>query len=204
MKSESKPVRNVVRHGDETTAGGSVIAPGSNHTVFGKQIALEGDSVSCPACNSTGLIKSVAPKAENYHDGRRYAFGGDLCMCLCATPPRLIATCPQWTVSSFKTPIAQTPDAADWLIFAGHTPHEHGLAFDRFVALKDKAGNPLANASYKITLATGHTFVGTTDAAGHTEKVFSNADHTATIEAPYYGNTDDTTHTPHGSDTCGC
>lgn len=105
--------RKIVRHGDRTTAGGTVQAPGSNHTVIGKQIANVHCTVECPACNRTGTIQS-APPLGNYFDfdGVRAAFDGDLCICGCTPHPRLLSSLHNWGVSSFQAPVASTPAAA--------------------------------------------------------------------------------------------
>jgi uncharacterized Zn-binding protein involved in type VI secretion len=196
--------RRVARNGDLTTAKGVVIAPGDNNTVMGRQIALEGDKIHCPACKTTGVIRSAPPSPEQYHHGTRFAYGGDLCICGCHPPPRIIASVTNWSASNFKVPIELNPAAADWLIFEGHTPADCGLSFDQTVLLKDKSGNALKNLPYRITLQDGRTVEGVTDASGSTEKIYSNEADVAKIEAPYYGNTEHSTDAAHGSDACGC
>ena len=196
--------KRVVRHGDTTTEGGSVIAPGSNNTVGDLQVALAGDRVSCPKCRSIGTIVSVAPMPETYYDHRRYAFDGDLCVCLCPTPPRLISSATNWTASSFKTPVGTDPAAVGWLIYAGYLPAAAGLSFDQTFLLKNAAGAIFPNLAYRITLETGHSVEGVTDEAGLTQKIFSNSAHIVKIEAPYYGNTTVSDDSAHGYDSCSC
>ncbi|RYX95833.1 MAG: PAAR domain-containing protein [Comamonadaceae bacterium] len=196
--------RRVVRDGDLTTQGGSVIAAAKNNTAMGRAIALEGDQVTCPACNSTGTIVSVPPMPEQYSHSRRYAFDGDLCTCRCSPLPRLVSSLSTWRSSNFKTPVSLDPPAAGWLSFAGHRPEAHGLVFNQTFFLRNPAGEALASMPYRITLETGHVVQGFTDTNGLTESVFSNAAHIAKIEAPYHGDTEQSTDTPHGHDACGC
>jgi uncharacterized Zn-binding protein involved in type VI secretion len=196
--------RRVARHGDLTTNQGVVIAPGNYNTVMGLQVALAGDKIECPACKTTGYIRSAPPSPEQYYNDRRFAYGGDLCICGCHPPPRIIASVTNWSASNFKVSIALDPAAADWLISEGHQPAEYGLAFDQTVLLKDKTGKPLCDMPYRITLADGRTVVGVTNASGLTEKIYSNTGDVAHVEAPYYGNTERPADTTHGPDTCGC
>lgn len=129
---------------------------------------------------------------------------GDLCMCKCPVPPRLIASQHSYSMAFSAKDIASTSGAAAWLARAGGSLAAFGYRFDRYVVLKDKSGSPHKNMPYRISLDTGQVFEGVTDDAGRTEKVFSTRAQTATIEVPYYGNTDDTAHAAHGPDACGC
>lgn len=196
--------RRVALHGDLTTAGGVVIAPGDNNTVMGRQVALADDKVECPSCKTTGFIRSVPPTPAQSHHGRQFAYGGDICICGCHPPPRVIASVKNWSASNFRVPIAMDALAADWLISEGHQPSECGLGFDQTVLLKDKSGHPLKSMPYRITLESGQTIEGVTDSAGCTEKVYSNSGEVAQIEAPYYGNTQCSADSAYGSDACGC
>lgn len=194
-----------VRQGDTTTAGGEVLASGSHMPVDGKAVALEGDAVNCPACNSTGVIKCVPPvRPATGHAKKQLSVDGDLCLCNCPVPPRLVASQKSYCMAFSASDVASTSGAATWLAYAGGSLADFGYSFDRVLVLKDKSGQLLQNLPYKITLETGQEFEGVTDAFGQTEKVFSTQAHTAKIEAPYYGNTDPTTYTAQGPDSCGC
>lgn len=199
-------VRTIVRNGDKTTAGGTVIAPGTNFTLMGKQIANVQCQVQCPSCNSTGSIQSVPPMPTFFdYGGIRAAFDGDLCICGCSPHPRLIASLPasQFSASSYEAPIASTPTAADWLLSAGHAPEEHGLNHAvQFHTIDKKSGKPLSGASYKITLSDGSEHKGETDAQGLTKKVYANSNLQAKIEVPYHG--DSSSESDQHSENCGC
>jgi uncharacterized Zn-binding protein involved in type VI secretion len=191
--------------GDVTTAGGVVTATGTHMPIYGRAVALEGDSVQCPSCKSTGHIQCVPPmRPVTGHANKQCSVEGDLCICQCTSPPRLIASQRQASMGFSASEIASTSGAATWLAHAGASLAGFGYTFDRVVVLKNRSGGPLKNLPYKITLETGQVFEGVTDGAGQTEKVSSTQAHTAKIEAPYYGNTNHTAHAPHGSDACGC
>jgi uncharacterized Zn-binding protein involved in type VI secretion len=79
--------------GDRTTAGGVVTSGLETFTLLDKPIAFEGDSISCPACNSTGVIRCVGTRVPTTGPhGREMALEGDLCICLCNPPPRLVGS----------------------------------------------------------------------------------------------------------------
>ncbi|WP_149917123.1 PAAR domain-containing protein [Pseudomonas sp. TCU-HL1] len=77
--------------GASTTAGGSVITASAHGSINDKAIALEGDTVACPACGSIGVIQCVGPRLDEEWNGKKVALENDLCLCQCSPPPRLIA-----------------------------------------------------------------------------------------------------------------
>lgn len=166
--------RRIVRHGDKTTAGGTVLAPGNKHTVMGQQLANVNCKIDCPACNSTGTIQSVPPLATYFDfDGARAAFDGDLCICGCSPHPKLQSSLGNWGVSSFDAPIASTPAAAEWLSFAGHKPEDHGIiANQQFLLVDEMSGEPLADFAYCLE-CDGQTVSGVTDSDGLTKSIYS-------------------------------
>lgn len=54
--------RYLILNGDKTTANGTVQATSTMIQLSGQDIAHEGDSVSCPACNTIGKIQSDGPR----------------------------------------------------------------------------------------------------------------------------------------------
>ncbi len=84
--------RYTIRDGDQTTAGGTVIAHRSD-LLYGRAIAYEGDPVVCPACNTTGYIFCVGERVlSTGANGRKEALSSDWCMCKCEKKPLLIAS----------------------------------------------------------------------------------------------------------------
>jgi hypothetical protein len=47
--------------------------------------------VSCPTCNSTGVIEPDGPRLGHRFNGRLMALSDDVCRCKCSPPPRLVA-----------------------------------------------------------------------------------------------------------------
>ena len=83
--------RHHIRLGDTTTAGGVVVSATSNFSILGRPAAVEGDTVECPACKSTGVISCTGPRHHETFGGRNSALEGDLCACGCPEPPQLVA-----------------------------------------------------------------------------------------------------------------
>jgi uncharacterized Zn-binding protein involved in type VI secretion len=85
--------RYLILNGDKTTANGTVQATPTTIQLHEQDVAHEGDSVSCPACNTTGKIQCDGPRQMmTAPDGRHAALSDDLCICDCHPPPKLIAS----------------------------------------------------------------------------------------------------------------
>jgi len=54
-------------------------------------VAIEGDSIVCPACRSKGVIQIFGPRIPESWNGKQVALQDDLCVCACPAPPRLVA-----------------------------------------------------------------------------------------------------------------
>lgn len=80
-----------ITEGDRTSAGGKVIAATGAITIDGVRVALEGDPLYCPACNCAGRIQCVGPRIAETWNRKPVALSGDLCVCGCPTPPKLLA-----------------------------------------------------------------------------------------------------------------
>ncbi|MFC3458597.1 PAAR domain-containing protein [Massilia haematophila] len=77
--------------GAKTTVGGVVTTATSFCSINGVRMALEGDTVACPACHADGKILCDGPRLSDKWNGRQAALENDLCVCRCNPPPRLIA-----------------------------------------------------------------------------------------------------------------
>jgi uncharacterized Zn-binding protein involved in type VI secretion len=73
------------------TAGGKVISGSSTRRINGAAVACAGDPVSCPQCNSTGIIEPDGPRLGDRFNGKPVALSNDFCRCKCDPPPRLVA-----------------------------------------------------------------------------------------------------------------
>lgn len=83
--------RYLITLGARTTVGGKVISASSNRSINGVKVAVEDDKVMCAACRSLGTIKLSGPHLTELSNGKHVALQDDLCLCKCASPPRLIA-----------------------------------------------------------------------------------------------------------------
>ncbi|MEW6759298.1 MAG: PAAR domain-containing protein [Pseudomonadota bacterium] len=83
-------IRYEITLGARTTAGGEVISADPFLKIDDTAVAHEGDSVSCPACNTIGVIRPDGPRLSDISNGKQVALSGDLCICKCSQPPRLI------------------------------------------------------------------------------------------------------------------
>jgi len=71
--------KGVIRLGDKTSHGGSVISAQPTFKVLGKAIAVEGDMTVCPQCK--GVFPIQAPGSERHHNGQPVAYDGDKAAC---------------------------------------------------------------------------------------------------------------------------
>ncbi|MCX8641272.1 MULTISPECIES: PAAR domain-containing protein [unclassified Gilliamella] len=73
---------NIVRLGDPTTHGGSVISASSTMTIEGKPAALIGDLVSCPK-KDHGVNKIIEGAKTVFSDGKAVVINQCSCECGC-------------------------------------------------------------------------------------------------------------------------
>jgi len=71
--------RGVIRMNDKTDHGGRVTAVSSGTIVMGLDAALAGDMTTCPKCKGNFPIKPDGAGAR--HEGRAYAYDGDMTAC---------------------------------------------------------------------------------------------------------------------------
>jgi uncharacterized Zn-binding protein involved in type VI secretion len=71
--------RGVIRLGDKTTHGGTVISAQPTFKVLGKAVAVQGDLTVCPQCKGTFAIQSAG--SECHHNGQAVAYDGDKAAC---------------------------------------------------------------------------------------------------------------------------
>jgi uncharacterized Zn-binding protein involved in type VI secretion len=71
--------RGVIRMNDKTDHGGHVTAVSSGTIVMGLEAALAGDMTTCPKCKGDFPIKPDGAGAR--HEGRPYAYDGDVTAC---------------------------------------------------------------------------------------------------------------------------
>ena len=85
--------RFYIHVGDTTTSAGKVLTGLSTSTWHGMSNAFDGDAVECPKCHSIGQIRVVGSRISSVGShGRQRALSGDLGLCKCSPPPRLVAS----------------------------------------------------------------------------------------------------------------
>lgn len=125
-------MRYHVTVGAGTMAGGKVISADPFKTIAGAAVAHADDPVSCPACNTVGLIQPDGPRLSATFKGKEVALGDDLCICKCKPPPRLIAiqsfSCREIDIDRHAGRIRAAADTAAKLNAAGsHADEEDGI-----------------------------------------------------------------------------
>ena len=183
--------RFYIHVGDTTTSAGKVLTGLSTSTWHGLPNAFEGDAVECPKCHSVGQIRTVGSRISSVGShGRQRALSGDLCLCKCSPPPRLVASQDSaWTegeagdvvVGTRSRAIGAAASAAatafdgSWragLPSAGDAGTVDGVlpADQRFLVRDEATGTPVANRLYRLSYL-GGLVQGRTDAQGYTEYV---------------------------------
>lgn len=175
--------RYAITLGASTDSGGKVTSASSRMSIAGALIALEGDSVFCPACKSEGKIVCDGPRLPEAWMGRQIALQDDMCVCACLKPPRLIASqtlkcqiigsdAPAVTLGSeVQLHAASARSALAPEVFSTDAPKaDHD--FDECFRLTEPDGStPLSGRRYRIIAASGQTWEGRTDADGLTLRV---------------------------------
>jgi uncharacterized Zn-binding protein involved in type VI secretion len=149
--------RGVIRIDDETDHGGHVIGVSSGTVVMGKIAALAGDMTYCPRCKGQFEIKPDGTGAK--HEGRPYAYHGDLTEC----GARLITS-----LMIGNSLSSRTDDQ-------GRSGSGERTFDDRFVLLDDHTGVPLAFTEYAIERESGHIEHGITNESGETHLLSATA-----------------------------
>jgi len=158
--------RAIIRMGDPTSHGGTVLEAFPTLTVYGKNAAGIGHRGVCPLCKRDFVIVAGA---ENFsYFGKNVAVEGMYTSCGAV----LIATQGQATVDD--TPggnivMTLAPQAADKEATTAET-----MFNDKF-QLRDENGQPLGHAEYLLIRADGRKESGVTDVDGHTHMLSSEA-----------------------------
>lgn len=106
--------RFYIHVGDTTTSAGKVLTGLSTSTWHGISNAFDGDAVECPKCRNVGQIRTVGSRIFSVGaHGRQHALSGDLCLCKCNPPPRLVASQDSaWTEGEAGDVVAGTSSRA--------------------------------------------------------------------------------------------
>lgn len=71
--------KGVIRLGDTTSHGGTVISASDTLKALGKAVALDGDMTFCPKCK--GKYPITVDKSDRQHHGKRVAHQDDRTAC---------------------------------------------------------------------------------------------------------------------------
>lgn len=71
--------REVIRLGDKTSHGGTVVSASSTFLVKGKGVACDGDKVFCPQCR--GVYAIAVATSDRVHHGKKVAYHDDKVAC---------------------------------------------------------------------------------------------------------------------------
>jgi hypothetical protein len=163
--------RRIAVVGDELICGGWVLDYEQKHgfTFHGHKTALIGNEAFCEVCKSTGKIaKSGGPYRLSYDGVREAALDGDIVLCQCPTPPRIVAHLAQesWVEDrAGESVIAVPPQSARTAESIMH------IYDQRFHVTNPRTGQPLRDTPYRIVTDDGEEREGRTDTHGYTECV---------------------------------
>jgi uncharacterized Zn-binding protein involved in type VI secretion len=158
--------RYTITLGATTSVGGKVISASASGRINGAAIAVEGDSIFCPACKSPGKIVCIEPRIPELWNGKKVALGDDLCICGCIKPPRLVAN-QSIRFQSLSSSDATREAAASNVDVPAKTA-ENCWYDDKFILLDEVTGDALVSTEYAIKRANGQIEFGVTDDSGHT------------------------------------
>ncbi|WP_426100265.1 PAAR domain-containing protein [Massilia sp. TSP1-1-2] len=163
--------RYTITLGAPTSSGGKVISASSEGRIDGVPIALEGDLVSCPACQTAGKIQCVGPRIPESWNGKNVALENDLCVCRCAVAPKLMPNQMLRSQVIKDTGRALSTPASDASVRG-----PRGQVFtERFKLVDDHDGRALVNREYAVVRASGKLEFGTSDECGHTHLLSTTA-----------------------------
>lgn len=157
--------RAIIRIGDPTSHGGTVLEGFSTLNVYGKNAAGIGHKGHCPKCKTTFTI--IAGASNYTFMGKNVAVEGMLTSCgavLIATQGQAtVNNTPGGSVGGAATTNASTP------LTASATTVD--LVFNEKYQLYDEEGQPLKNAEYTIIRADGSKEHGKSDGSGYTHMI---------------------------------
>ncbi|WP_079437009.1 PAAR domain-containing protein [Zoogloea sp. LCSB751] len=173
--------RAIIREGDPTSHGGTVLEAFPTFSIYGKNAVGVGHRGYCPLCKTTFTIVSGA---RNYtFMDKNVAVEGMHTSCGAV----LIATQGQATLDDAlgANPILANAPSSRTLPLSRNN---ETAAFDEQIRFFTADRNVLANTRYKLTLEDGRTVEGTTDSTGRTARITTDTPTTITC-AEFYPDT---------------
>lgn len=86
-------MRLVLCVGDQPETGGYIepMTVGVPSSIMGHAVAFIGGTAFCNACSSVGVIAKAGGPRRRTHCGAEIALAGDVLLCKCSRPPRMVA-----------------------------------------------------------------------------------------------------------------
>ena len=86
-------MRLVLCVGDQPETGGYIepMTVGVPSSIRGHAVSFIGGAAFCNACSSVGVIAKAGGPSRRKHVGTEIALEGDILLCKCPTPPRMVA-----------------------------------------------------------------------------------------------------------------
>jgi len=164
-------MRRIAVVGDSLEHGGQVLPYAGPVVTFGDA----GRQAYCEACKSKGVIaKTGGPRRLDFLS--ETAADGDIVLCKCPTPPRIVATLAgeSWCDDVAETlgVISPVTAAGDGLAATGAaTASEAKDTFDEQVRATERGASE--GYPYFIETSDGQTFSGRLDESGHLPRVYT-------------------------------
>ena len=153
----------VVRAGDFTTTGGTVLVVKAHISDKGKKIALHGEHATCGNCEGSWPIDGTGEEMNDH--GIPVACEGDRVLCPCGNN-RVVAGADAGCFIHKQRDGASVGKTNSLL----RQPVD-GRRFDEQFALLDTSGRPLPGVRYRIVTGDGREVAGITDSDGKTQRV---------------------------------
>jgi hypothetical protein len=162
-------MRRVAVVGDQLDTGGEIehyAGPIFTWGDSGHQVAVIGGSAYCTTCGSSGVIARHGGARRMKFFQWDIALDGDHILCNCASPPRIAAKLSgeSWCDDGDPGAVAQTSESQQSVA-------RHCVTYDERYTFHGDAGEPLANARYRIITASGRVVSGITNRLGETERI---------------------------------
>jgi uncharacterized Zn-binding protein involved in type VI secretion len=164
-----------LKEGDKASSDATVLEGIDNDTHHGVPLAFIGATMHCPACKSLGVLAVSGPRWPDTSMSKELALDGDVCVCKCNPPPRMIAS---------QYDMYQDLESHD-LEAMGFSPSGIPLLYhrDEQITLRDRrTRQTLPNVDYRVKDGSSVIASGKTDAKGRTERVRTDNKQNVVIE----------------------
>lgn len=174
--------RALIRQGDKTTHGGTVLTGDPTLLIYGRPAARVGDQVSCPLCKKIGRIVTGAP---TMFDGQSIARHDDLTDCgakLIASQSTDVygdgeestASAPPSVSEENASDMQSGAEEVSGAALAAQPDVDDEPFAIRFQAIDPETNAPVARCVYILTRENGTQHGGLTDREGYTETIETN------------------------------